>query len=284
MRFSKFIPPMSIVVFLVLTLTGAYFVRRRILEQTMIYAVETGDEETIRSVVGCWPSPVNAWLYGEYCHARMHSTVLHWAIERGCYDLADWLIEHGADVDAPCAIVGSPRGLRDDGLFLRRPGKVEGPGTPLDYAVDSGRARLVRHLLARGADVEGGRWITPLSSAAEHGNIEIMTLLLDRGAAVNKVPSADTSTPLIDAAGEGWTEAVRLLLDRGAAVNAVDGAGWTPLHYAALHARTEVASLLLSRSADPAIRSTQGETALMLAEKKQFAGVAEILRKAGAKE
>lgn len=261
-----------------------YYVRLRILEQTMIHAVETGDEETIRSVVGSWPSPVNAWLCEVYWHAPMHSTVLHWAIERGRYDLADWLIEHGADVDAPCAVVGSPRGRRSDGFFLRRPGKVEGPGTPLDYAVDSGRVGLVRHLLARGADVEGGRWITPLSSAAEQGNIEIMTLLLDRGAAVNRHPSGDTSTPLIDAVEEGRTKAVRLLLDRGAAVNAVNGAGWTPLHYAAFHGRTDVAALLLSRGADPAIRGTKGETALMLAEEKRFAGVAEILRKAGAKE
>ena len=274
--------PAIIVAFIAATLAGTYYVRRLILEKTLANAAAIGDEEGIRSLVDSWPSPVNGRLYAVYSHAPMRSTVLHWAIERGRYDLADWLIDHGADVGAMCNFVGAPGGPADGFFFI--PGKAEGPGTPLDYAVECGRTGLVRHLLDHGANIEGGCWTTPLSAAAELGNIEIMTLLLDRGAAVNRAASADTSTPITAAAARGRTEAVRLLLDRGAAINALDGAGWTPLHYAAFHGHTDLAALLVSRGADPAIRSTMGETALMLAEKKQSAAIAEILRKPGEKE
>ena len=54
---------------------------------------------------------------------------------------------------------------------------------------------------------------------------------------------------LCDAAQDGYVDVVRLLLDRGAEVNGQDKVGWTPLHHAAWNGRSVVATLLLDRGA-----------------------------------
>jgi ankyrin repeat protein len=94
---------------------------------------------------------------------------------------------------------------------------------------DSGAARLdgvaaappgVRARLDRGADpnlsVQGDG--NPLIMARE-GHVEIVTLLLDRGAMIDEIVPEDEN-PLIQASAEGRLETVKLLLARGANVNA----------------------------------------------------------------
>jgi len=56
-----------------------------------------------------------------------------------------------------------------------------------------------------------------------------------------------------------------LLLDHGASANFAPPGGKTPLMFAAMFNRTAIADLLLSRGADPAVRSSDGLTALELA-------------------
>jgi ankyrin repeat protein len=58
-----------------------------------------------------------------------------------------------------------------------------------------------------------------LIAAAREGHLEIITLLLDRGANINLVVPGDEN-PLIQASAEGELEAVKLLVSRGANVNA----------------------------------------------------------------
>ena len=95
--------------------------------------------------------------------------------------------------------------------------------SPLLQACRHGRLDTARLLLDRGAAVDrvmyGG---TPLiiacgaanNTASEH-NIDVVRLLLDRGADVNHTVAG--GTPLLSALG--WPDAVRLLLDRGARVD-----------------------------------------------------------------
>ena len=71
-------------------------------------------------------------------------------------------------------------------------------------------------MLDKGADstapTEDG-W-TPLDSAARGGHLEIVKLLLEKGAGI-MVQDGD-STPLRSAANSGHQEAVKLLLEKGA--------------------------------------------------------------------
>ena len=59
-------------------------------------------------------------------------------------------------------------------------------------------------------------------------------------------PKAQGHTPLHSLAGDGRLDVVALLVERGADVNALSG-DTTPLYWAALYGRTEVVDLLIAK-------------------------------------
>src|SRR5436190_22519010 len=76
----------------------------------------------------------------------------------------------------------------------------------------------------------------------ESGDVSEVKAALDRGANVDGIPESEkfeAVSPLAWAASDGKIEIVRLLLDRGADVNMNDGWG-TPLFHAALYDKVEV--------------------------------------------
>jgi ankyrin repeat protein len=70
--------------------------------------------------------------------------------------------------------------------------------------------------------------LTPLHLAASACHTNVVALLLDQGAQIDR-PAKDGATPLHLAAQEGCADAVNLLLVRGADVNARDDQKRTPL-------------------------------------------------------
>lgn len=156
--------------------------------------------------------------------------------------------------------------------------------TPLYDAAAAGRDRVVRALLARGADVNVGtaanqlRW-TPLIAALgndkRHAEAVVKTLVqhgadvnLDAGNGLSPLASAlnaamvnylvahgaevNRNTPLVDAASSGHTAAVRALLRHGADINAKDGwgKGRTALYMAARGGYADTVCLLVRHGAD----------------------------------
>ena len=112
-------------------------------------------------------------------------------------------------------------------------------------------------------DDDGGRPWTPLHFAAQNGHLEVVRLLLERGANVNAQNTdelwwRERRTPLHFAAQNGHLDVVRLLLERGANVNAETSgvAGWTPLHFAAQNGHLEVVRVLLERGANVNAQTT----------------------------
>jgi ankyrin repeat protein len=86
-------------------------------------------------------------------------------------------------------------------------------------------------------------------------NRERVETLLAQGVPVD-VRNADRWTPLMAAALGGWLEIVRLLLDRGADVNAVDKNGHSVLAHGICH--KEIVQILLERGANPNVQSVGG--------------------------
>lgn len=93
---------------------------------------------------------------------------------------------------------------------------IEEP-TPLAKAIGDQDLAKVERLLDQGADPNKRSLLFPLESAAAHENVEILKLLLARGAILQRaVDQRSGWSPLFAAAQDGPPEAVQVLLDSGA--------------------------------------------------------------------
>lgn len=102
-----------------------------------------------------------------------------------------------------------------------------------------------------------------LANAIAQGDIdEAKRRLGQRPRRINDRRPSSGSTPLSDAAFRGNLEIVKLLLDRGANVNATNRDGNTPLIGAAFMCRTEVVRLLLDKDASTSHRNNRRETVI----------------------
>jgi len=154
-------------------------------------------------------------------------TPLVYAVLWGHLDVAEFLIDAGADID------GAGRAL----LIMAVRGQLADPA-------------MVKLLIDSGADVsrkyrDGA---TALHWAACREKPDIAEVLIKSGADVNATSDIG-STPLHNAALTGRRETAELLIDAGADVNAKDDEGRTPLYYASQEGRQDVADLLRAHGA-----------------------------------
>jgi ankyrin repeat protein len=89
---------------------------------------------------------------------------------------------------------------------------------------------VIRMLLDHGANPDGWQWGPPLVPAAAQCGPEVVQLLIERGADVNR-KHYNGMTPLMSASYTGRLDNIRLLLAAGAKLNATTG-GLTALSYA----------------------------------------------------
>jgi len=167
---------------------------------TVTDAVRRGDAPTLKRLVAA-KADVNAPTVDG-------TTALHWAVENDDLDAINVLIAAGANVKAK------------DRYGL----------SPLFYASSNGNAAIVRRLLAAGADANdvGAEGDTVLMAAARARQPEVLTVLIEKGAAVNAKDTNSQQTPLMWAVRSNDVEEVKLLLAKGADVNAVTRVGTKP--------------------------------------------------------
>ncbi|MEN6574693.1 MAG: ankyrin repeat domain-containing protein [Phycisphaerales bacterium] len=123
-------------------------------------------------------------------------------------------------------------------------------------------------------------WLSPLSRAAQAGEIERVRSLIAEGVDAN-AGEEDGSTPLFWAAFEGHADAVNLLLANGVDINARRQNGNTALHGALFNRKYDLAKFLIANGADPdATTVMSGSTPLHLAADKE--DVIEVLLAKGA--
>lgn len=95
----------------------------------------------------------------------------------------------------------------------------------LHIAVEANQSRLVRMLLAAGANPNANPVFTALSAAVYANNILIARILIEGGADVNLANENDGRMPLFDAIERKQDKMVEFLISAGANVNEC-----TPLH------------------------------------------------------
>jgi ankyrin repeat protein len=157
-------------------------------------------------------------------------------------------------------------------------------GTPLYYATLCGFRDLVEHLIVShpwDINTRGGYHFTPLHAAVVKGDVEIVALLLEHGAAVAAL-NKDQFDPLYEASRRGCVDVVELLLDHHADVDSRTAFGRTSLSRASLHGELEIARVLLWHGAAVDSCDKYGWTPLMLAPRHGHADVVRFLLQNGA--
>ena len=141
---------------------------------------------------------------------------------------------------------------------------------------------VVKVLVERGANpndlsLDGQ---APLWAAIVNTNLNMVRLLVDKGAKLDGLDPESEFTPLGTAAQCGAVDIMDFLLSKGAGVN---GGGRTPLMGAVWRGNVEAVKLLLNHKPNLEIRdATDHLTAMDLARKKGFEEIVELLRNAGA--
>eukprot|EP00241_Pyramimonas_parkeae_P007107 CAMPEP_0114252224 /NCGR_PEP_ID=MMETSP0058-20121206/15719_1 /TAXON_ID=36894 /ORGANISM="Pyramimonas parkeae, CCMP726" /LENGTH=305 /DNA_ID=CAMNT_0001366137 /DNA_START=380 /DNA_END=1295 /DNA_ORIENTATION=+ len=193
------------------------------------------------------------------------NTALHEACKMGELLMVKTLLDYGSDVQALTEKPDEHGVHRATPLHLAA---MHGH-VPRDPGERGGRRR-------QGADVHSQQALgAPHGVCA--GPLRPGGWAHDGGVEVNGADEAGI-TPLHDAAYYGHVEIVRLLLSKGAKVTAVDEDGSTPLHHAAESGHEETVRALLNSNADAFIRNKQRCTALDMAQKCKQHAIVLMLR------
>lgn len=93
-----------------------------------------------------------------------------------------------------------------------------------------------------------------LDIAAGNGDLRAVRSLLNRGGSANAEGVDGIGTALIDASAAGHIQIVQLLIERGADVNLANSHGETALHAAKTAGHNDIARILLKAGAKSQIR------------------------------
>jgi ankyrin repeat protein len=224
--------------------------------------------------------------------AREKMSLLHHAARRGLIQVANLLIDSGADVNG------------HDSRFER---------TPLEYAVASGQLEMVKLLVKNKASVKDDDGLQALEAAfrglskstlanrrsiitvlGESGvplNLHAVVVLGDVGR-VRKLlkdqPALASSifastTPLYWAVDLNQLEMVTILLDGGVPIDGIGEVGLSGLHLTTFTDNAAIAKMLIDRKADVNVQNDWGVTPLHYAITNKASKVTKLLLEAKAK-
>nr|XP_015818185.2 ankyrin-3 isoform X22 [Nothobranchius furzeri] len=220
-------------------------------------------------------------------------TPLYMAAQENHLDVVQFLLDNGSsqsiateDGFTPLAVALQQGHDQVVSLLLENDtkGKVRLPALHIAARKDDTKAAALLLQNDHNADVESKMMVnrttesgfTPLHIAAHYGNINVATLLLNRGAAVDFKARNDI-TPLHVASKRGNTNMVRLLLERGAKIDARTKDGLTPLHCGARSGHEQVVEMLLNRGAPILSKTKNGLSPLHMATQGDHLNCVQLL-------
>ncbi|XP_078146817.1 uncharacterized protein LOC139914419 [Centroberyx gerrardi] len=220
-------------------------------------------------------------------------TPLYMAAQENHMDVVQFLLDNGSsqsiateDGFTPLAVALQQGHDQVVSLLLENDtkGKVRLPALHIAARKDDTKAAALLLQNDHNADVESKMVVnrttesgfTPLHIAAHYGNINVATLLLNRGAAVDFKARNDI-TPLHVASKRGNSNMVRLLVERGAKIDARTKDGLTPLHCGARSGHEQVVEMLLDRGAPILSKTKNGLSPLHMATQGDHLNCVQLL-------
>lgn len=177
-------------------------------------------------------------------------TPLHAAAQKGSVEICHVLLQAGANINA---VDKQQR-------------------TPLMEAVVNNHLEVARYMVQRGGCVynkeEDGS--TCLHHAAKIGNLEMVGLLLSTGQVDVNAQDSGGWTPIIWAAEHKHIEVIRMLLTRGADVTLTDNEENICLHWASFTGSAAIAEVLLNARCDLHAVNYHGDTPLHIAARESY--------------
>ncbi|XP_051280511.1 dynein axonemal heavy chain 12 isoform X2 [Dicentrarchus labrax] len=225
------------------------------------------------------------------CRTLKGETALFLAVVHGLRKNATFLLQNGCspdlqndEQDSPlvAAILNDQYDLAT--LLLRYNAKVDQTGplnrTALHESAFLGLENFVYLLLESGADPNACdiKKKTPLSLAALNGHLNVVEVLLQKGADV--WCESESGTVLFDAAASGNPDIISLLLDHGADPNLPLYSGHLPIHRVAYHGHILALEHLIPVTKLDAVKES-GMSPLHSAAAGGHAHCVEMLLKAG---
>ncbi len=129
----------------------------------------------------------------------------------------------------------------------------------------SGDLDSVRKLLDQKVDINGQSRVTPLIAAVDGDRLEVVRLLLQRGANPNVRAEFNGQVALHFAAKKGNLAVVNLLLEKGAEPNIQDPSRQTPLWSASFQNHPSIIRSLVKNGANLHYKDPNGNTAMSIA-------------------
>lgn len=219
------------------------------------------------------------------------------AIQQGHLDLVNVLLKYGCDIKVAMAhgitpvLVSAAQSGSEAMVNLLLSGTVQADVnavdkvgiSPLAEAAECGHLSIGRILLDSGADPNlSGHddGMTPLLLAAQSGNDDFVTMLLQKSSALPaNIEAKDSigSTSLMLASQQGHFTTIDLLLRHDADPNAVDNDGTSALFFAAQEGFSKIVFALLEKGANPNVRDSHGAGPLLVAVQEGHYGIVEKL-------
>ena len=149
---------------------------------------------------------------------------------------------------------------------------------PIHLASDRGDLEIVQVLLKKGAVLFKDKLgLEPIHLAARKGHIDVVKLLIERHQTSIKARDKGRRTPLHYATKEGNSNMIKLLLANKAQVNAQDIQKSTSLHVACKKGLTEITKLLVEHNASVNLQDQSGLTPLHVSILNKHVKIVEIL-------
>ncbi|MDQ7823256.1 MAG: ankyrin repeat domain-containing protein [Candidatus Eremiobacteraeota bacterium] len=245
-------------------------------DESLSQAIREGDFGEVQAVLTYNRGLVNS-------PDKHKSMPLHVAAREGRLEIAQFLIEQGADINAldgekfTAIKIALLKEHYDIAEVLRRQGAV------MDIFVYAmiGETGAIEALLAKDRTMVNARdhgLLSPLHWASWGGQVEAAGLLIERGAHI--YGKSATGSMALHMAKNG--RIAEFLLKKGARLEALNNYGETPLHTLSGLGRVEAVKVLLDQGANVLIQDTLGMTALHIAVRKNHLDVVRLLIERGA--